>query len=310
MTDKPRLIVDCDPGNDDALALAAALVFGNLAGVTTVFGNWDVDACKRNAEVACNIFGYTGQIVRGAGHPLVNDRPPVSPMQPFSMLESARGYEASSRTCQATALDASDFLRDTADPATWVVATAPLTNLALALRRDPSLTQRIKGLSIMGGSTRVGNVTPVAEFNVWSDPEAAHIVLTSGLPIRMCGLNVTHRVLATMGTVEEVRRLRTRSSRFIAELLAIYIDTYPDAFVGEARAPLHDPCAVLAVTHPHLFEWRNFHVGVELSGTLTRGMTVVDERNPSPNTANVSVAMECNSKAILVKMIEAAESLE
>jgi inosine-uridine nucleoside N-ribohydrolase len=317
MSGKPRLILDFDPGNDDALALAAALVFADLAGVTTVYGNGDVDACLANAQVAANVCGYAGPILRGAPRPLINDRPPASPAQPFSTLASARAWEFSLGANAAPAANASTFLEDAADSATWIVATAPLTNLALALRRDPALAPRIQGISIMGGSMRGGNVTPVAEFNIWSDPEAARIVLTSGASLRLCGLHVTHRVLADKKLVEDIRQLRARSSPFLAELLDIYIDTYPDAFVGEHRAPLHDPCAVLAVTHPHLFEWRNFPVDVELTGALTRGMTVVDERShpsnaerqPSRHPPDVSVAVDCDSRAILDKMVEAAASL-
>lgn len=306
MSGKPRLILDCDPGNDDALALAAAFVFAELAGVTTVYGNGEVGACLRNAQVAAGLFGYSGPLVRGASRPLINDRPPASPARPFSTLESARN---SAPAHASTTPGASAFLSSAAAASTWIVATAPLTNLALALRQDPALAGRIRGFSLMGGSMRAGNVTPVAEFNVWSDPEAARIVLASGAFIRLCGLHVTHRVLASKNLAEEIRRLRTCSSPFLAELLDIYIDTYPDAFVGEDCAPLHDPCAVLAVTHPHLFEWRDLHVDVELAGALTRGMTVIDERNPTPHEPNVSVAVDCDSRAILDKMIEAAAAL-
>lgn len=159
----------------------------------------------------------------------------------------------------------------------WLVAIGPLTNVAMALNRDPGFSSRLAGISIMGGSTGTGNVTPAAEFNIWADPEAADIVFRSGAEIRLAGLNLTHQFKTTDQILETLRATPGAKARFAADLLA-FLHERMFVLTGERRAALHDPCAVLAVTHPELFEFRRRPVAVELDGTLTRGMTVVDER--------------------------------
>lgn len=302
-----RLLHDCDPGNDDAVALLVALAFGELVGVTTVAGNHDVDATTSNAAVACGVFEYTGDIARGAPRPLAGEFAAFAPTKPFSFYNDVNP-ESAHMTTVRTDLDGAGLIIERADAATWLVTTAPLTNVALALQRNPDRTRNLAGISILGGSATAGNITPVAEFNIWSDPEAANIVLASGIPIRMCGLDVTHQVLASKDFCMRIREKNTRCSRFVADLLDVFIDTYPDAFVGEPYAPLHDPCAVLAVTHPALFEWQSAHIEVELTGTLTRGMTVIDQRDKrSKHVLNVQLARACHRDGILAALLEAVE---
>ncbi|HEY0377443.1 MAG TPA: nucleoside hydrolase [Pyrinomonadaceae bacterium] len=300
-----KLLLDCDPGHDDAIALLAAVAFGELVGVTTVAGNCDVGTTTSNARAACQVFGYGGEIVGGAARPLLRELGAFSPMEPFPPAATdGRGPSVRGD------IDAAGFIVERADAETWLVTTGPMTNAALALRRDADLVRHLAGISVMGGSATVGNVTPVAEFNVWSDPEAAHIVLTSGLPIRMCGLHVTHDVLVGKEFVREVRGLGTRAGQFTADLIDTFIETYPDAFVGEPHAPLHDVCAVLAVTHPHLFEWQSAHAAVELTGTLTRGMTVIDQRDASSKQSpNVQLARRADPDGILETIRRAVEAV-
>jgi inosine-uridine nucleoside N-ribohydrolase len=295
-----KLILDCDPGHDDAIAFLVAAAFGRLVGVTTVVGNADVGTTTRNAEQMAAFLGFAGPVIAGAARPLVRDPGPFSPAPFPRYLGPARRASAERES------DAASFIARHADSETWLVATGPLTNVALALRRDPMLCTRLAGVAVMGGSTSVGNVTPVAEFNIWADPEAAHIVLTSQLRVRMCGLDVTHGVLVDHGLANSLRDGRTEREQFVGQLLEIYIDTYPDAFVGQGRAPLHDPCAVLAVTHPHLFAWESLHVAVELNGALTRGMTVIDRRGgPARRSPNVEVATSGDGHGILAAIQEA-----
>jgi inosine-uridine nucleoside N-ribohydrolase len=304
-----KLLLDCDPGHDDAIALLAAIAFSELVGVTTVAGNCDVGTTTSNARAACQVFGYGGEIVSGAARPLLREPGEFARMEQFPPVgEDGRG--AGRGPFVRRDVDAAGFIVERADADTWLVTTGPMTNAALALRKDADLVRRLAGISVMAGSALVGNITPVAEFNVWSDPEAAHIVLTSGLPIRMCGLHVTHDVLVGKEFVQEIRRLDTRPGRFAADLIGTFIDTYPDAFVGEPHAPLHDVCAVLAVTHPHLFEWELAHAAVELTGTLTRGMTVIDQRDTSSKQApNVQLARRPNRDGILETILHAVETV-
>jgi inosine-uridine nucleoside N-ribohydrolase len=298
----PKLILDCDPGHDDAIAFLVAAACGHLVGVTTVAGNAEVETTTRNAKHMAAFLQFKGPVVAGAARPLVREPGPFSPA-PFPDC----GLPLSVGSGQG--LDAAAFIGEHSDPDTWLVATGPLTNVALALRRDPRLFERLAGVAILGGSTAVGNITPVAEFNIWADPEAAHIVLTSHLRVRMCGLDVTDRVLVDLPFVQSVRDLNPERGRFVGQLLESYIETYPDAYVGEGRAPLHDPCAVLAVTHPHLFTWEALHVAVELNGALTRGMTVVDRRSGSArHVANVELAMTGDSQGILAVVRDAVAS--
>ena len=145
-------------------------------------------------------------------------------------------------------------------------AVGPLTNIALALRTAPDLAGKLGGVSIMGGSVGFGNVTPVAEFNIWADPEAADIVFRSGAPLIMCGLNVTHQWMIDKETVHRIREVGGDAATFVADMLTYYGQAYGKKFSGRAEGPLHDPCAVLALSHPELLEFGVRHVSVECAG--------------------------------------------
>ena len=173
--------------------------------------------------------------------------------------------------------DAVGYLLQAAAKDIWIVAIGPLTNLALAIDRDPIWTKRIAGIAIMGGSADVGNATPVAEFNIYADPEAAARVFESDVHVVMCGLNLTHQFHTDDGIAERLRAADAPTARFAAQICDD-IHGRMESLVGRRAAALHDPCAVLAVTHPELIETEARAVAVEVDGTLTRGMTVVDQR--------------------------------
>src|SRR5690606_11974713 len=151
--------------------------------------------------------------------------------------------------------------------------TGPLTNVALALRADPQLADRLLGISIMGGNYGPGNVTAAAEFNIWADPEAAAEVFASGARLGMSGLDLTHQFMMTRTHSDAVRALGTPLATFGADLLVYFSEAYARTFGGEPEGPLHDPCAVLAVTDAGLFTTADYHVAVETQGELTRGAT-------------------------------------
>ena len=186
-------------------------------------------------------------------------------------------FEAPAHDHTVAGDDAVSFLLDAAQPDLWVVAIGPLTNLALAIERDPAWVKRIAGISIMGGSTAGGNVTAAAEFNIYADPEAAARVFASGADIVMCGLNLTDQVQTSDALAAELRTAGAPLARFAAQVFD-FLHGVMEELLGERASSLHDPCAVLAVTHPELFEFAPRAVGVEVEGALTRGMTVVDER--------------------------------
>ena len=269
-----RMIIDCDPGLDDAIALMLAHRHAQLVGITTVSGNAPLEATTENALMLTALLGSEVAVHRGAARPLAGE--PVHAGHVHG--ESGLGDVARvAHDRKPASDDAVGFLLEAVDRDVRVVALGPLTNLALAIERDPTWVDRIAGISFMGGSTAGGNVTAAAEFNVFADPEAAARVFGSGAGITMCGLNLTHQVLTTDPLVERLRAAASPLAQFAAQAFAFLHDRLEE-LAGSRQTALHDPCAVLAVTHPELLETAPRPVSVELEGTLTRGMTVVDER--------------------------------
>jgi inosine-uridine nucleoside N-ribohydrolase len=281
------VIVDCDPGHDDAIALVLAARHTNLLGVTTVAGNAPIERTTRNALIVLDLLGSTAPVHRGAARPLLAPPKHAGYVHGESGLDGAALPEPSR---SETGDDAAAFIVETvrAHEGVWLVPTGPLTNIALALRRAPDLAGRLAGISLMGGSATVGNRTAVAEFNVWADPEAAAIAFGYGGPLVMAGLHLTHTLQTTPERIKALGEIPNTLGPLLADLLGFFADSYVRRHRGFLGAPVHDACAVLALTHPELFTRRAAHVAVETSGELTRGMTVVDQRAlkdvPSPNT--------------------------
>ena len=282
-----RMIIDCDPGLDDAIALILAHHCAEVVGITTVSGNVPLAATTANALMLTAMLGVDTPVHSGAAGPLVG----APTYAPHVRGESGMGdFEPPGHDRTAAGDDAVSYLLDAAESDTWVVAVGPLTNLALAIERDPDWVTRIAGISIMGGSIAGGNVTPAAEFNIYADPEAAARVFASGADLVMCGLNLTHQVETSDALVAELRAAGAPLAHFAAGLLD-YLHGVMAELLGRRATAMHDPCAVLAVTHPELFEVAPRPVAVEVDGTLTRGMTVVDERTGNQGAAaNAGVA--------------------
>lgn len=276
--DRPRIVLDCDPGLDDAIAILTAAHFGELVGITSVNGNVGIDHTTHNALVTAQIAGLDVPVHRGAARPL------VAPAMDAARIHGATGLgdvALPELRRSVASEDAVAFLCDTARSVDdlHLVAVGPLTNVALALRRDPDLRSRLAGLTIMGGGAHAGNVTPVAEFNVWADPEAATIVFREAAPLTMVGLDVTHRVLLGGDEAARMRSAGTPAAEFAAGLLEFAYARCRE--FGLEAAPVHDATAIIAVTHPHLFRRSTHPVAVELHGEHTRGMTVTDVRPPA-----------------------------
>lgn len=304
MASRPKVLIDCDPGLDDAMAIMVAARHAEIVGVTTVSGNVGLDSTTRNAQFVLDLLGVDVPVFRGSSAPIASDPLDAAHVHGSSGLGPVEVPEPA-----AAAPDgAVDFILEAshAHDDLWIVAIGPWTNIALALQRDPSLARRIAGMSVMGGGLDGGNVTPSAEFNVYWDPEAADVVFRSGANLRMAGLNLTHHVLATRAMADSLRAEGHPPALLAADLLDFYLDA---GHLAEAVVPLHDPCAVLAVTHPELFGWRELSVVVELVGTHTRGATVADRRPRAEpagkDTPNVAVA-EPGDTAAAVEAIRAA----
>jgi inosine-uridine nucleoside N-ribohydrolase len=301
---RPAIVLDCDPGLDDAVAIMAAARYADLIGVTTVCGNSSLDNTTRNALAVLELAAVDADVHRGAAAPL------VAPFHSAAHIhgESGLGSTVPSTTRSAASDDASGYLVDVTRERSDVelVAVGPLTNVALAIRRDPHFVHRLAGLTIMGGGAGMGNVTAAAEFNIWADPEAASIVFESGVTVRMVPLNLTTKVLMTSDRIAALRNAATPTASFIADLLDYYSDRQR-ASGSERGGAVHDPCAVLSVTHPELFDFVERRVDVELTGSYTRGMTVVDERQASPERLpNASVAYDANAPEVLSLIVDAA----
>ncbi len=282
---RPRIIIDCDPGHDDAIAIVLAAHTCDLAGITTVAGNAPLERTTHNALVMRELLGIDVPVHSGAARPLL--------AEPFAGadIHGATGLDGAALPAPARPVDSNDattFIIDTCRnrPGTWIVAVGPLTNVALALRRAPDLVDSVAGISVMGGGT-FGNRTAVGEFNIWADPEAAAIVFGYGGPLVMAGLDVTHQFLATAPRIARVDALGGRLATTLAQLLTFFSTSYQSGHDAIAGAPMHDVLAVLALVEPALFDRRRRHVAVETVGELTRGMTVIDERflrsRPSAN---------------------------
>ena len=283
----PRLIIDCDPGHDDAIALVLAHRHADVVGITAVSGNAPLVATTANALMVTALLDVDTPVVSGAAKPLVGDPIHAAGVHGESGLG---GVDRIAHERSAAGDDAVAFLLDNAEPDIVVVAVGPLTNLALAIDRDPTWAKRIAGISIMGGGTDVGNVTRVAEFNIFADAEAAARVFESGAEITMCGLNLTHQFQTSDALTERLRKSGTAKATFAAQIFDDLHDRM-ETLIGHRASAMHDPCAVLAITHPHLLEIEPRAVAVELRGTLTRGMTVVDQRvSRRRDQANTNVA--------------------
>ena len=302
---RPAIVLDCDPGHDDALAIAVAGRHTELLGVTTVSGNVPLPLTTRNALAVVAVLGLDVGVHVGSPRPLVAEPRTAEFIHGASGLD---GPELPATLPEPASHDAVRFIVDTvrARPGqVWLVATGPLTNVALALRAAPDLAGSLAGISLMGGGVPWGNVTPAAEFNVLVDPEAADVVFRSGARIVMAGLNVTHQWMIGPPVVERLRRHGGRVAGFCADLLTFYGAAYARAFSGVAEGPLHDPVAVLALTHPDLFDVTAPHVVIELTGTPTRGMTVADLRGVRQAApANVELLTRIDAAAATEVLVE------
>ncbi|MEV4568680.1 nucleoside hydrolase [Nonomuraea sp. NPDC049421] len=290
------VILDCDPGHDDVFAiwLAAGDPAIDLRAVTTVGGNGRLYHTTYNARVVISLAGIEGvPVAPGADSPMVRLLKPAEWIHGDNALG---GPELPKPTVEADARSAIELIRDTLDAAgepVTIVATGPLTNVAMFARTCPDRLPMIREVVWMGGSTGRGNVTPYAEFNAWTDPEAVAIVLGTGVPFTMVGLNVTHQVLATQEVIARIEAVGNRTAAFGVELLNFFNSTY-ETDQGMPDGPLHDPVAVALVARPGLVTTVRTRVDVELHGTETSGATCVDllgKLNRPPN-ANVATGVD------------------
>jgi inosine-uridine nucleoside N-ribohydrolase len=305
------VILDCDPGHDDmvAIVLAAADPRVDLLAITTVAGNGTLERTTHNARAVCSLAGIRDvPIAAGAPGPLVGRLRTAAHVHGESGLEGAALPQPDVPLANEHAVSLmARLLRESPEPVT-LVPTGPLTNVALLLRTWPDLLPRVREVVLMGGSLGAGNVEPLAEFNVFVDPEAADVVFSSGLPVTMCGLNVTHQALATDVVMDRLRALGTPLAETVVGLLGFFRDRYRELWGLEAP-PVHDPVAVARVIDPALVRCEDAHVAVELHGTHTRGATVCDRFGVRGLAPNAKVALELDAAGFWELVVAAVDRL-
>jgi purine nucleosidase len=307
-----KIILDCDPGHDDAIAML--LAWGNpdidLVGVTTVMGNQSIEKVTRNALAVARVAGITGVPFAQGSH-----RPLVRPVEVAESIHGESGLDGPVLPEPTLALDprhAVDFIIDTvmaSEPGEiTLVPTGALTNIAMAVRKEPRIASRVKQVVLMGGGVNVGNWSATSEFNIVIDPEAAHIVFNESWPLTMVGLDLTHEALATPSVVAAIEAVGTPPARFVGELLEFFGHTYRDQ-QGFEYPPVHDPCAVAFVIDPTVMQTVRVPLDVELTGTLTLGMTVADFRAPAPDDCTTQVARQLDHPKFWALVVDALERI-
>jgi inosine-uridine nucleoside N-ribohydrolase len=287
-----RVVLDCDPGHDDAMAilLAAASPAIDLEAITTVAGNQTLEKVTLNARRVCTVAGIeTVPIAAGCESPMRRNRIVAGAIHGDSGLD---GVDWDAPTVSLDQRHAVELLvelamRHEARPLT-IVAVGPLTNVATALQREPRIAGRIDRISIMGGAIGLGNWTPSAEFNFYADPEAAEVVFASGVPITLVPLEVTHQALATEPILARIATLDSAVARMSDALLRYFSETYERVFGFNAPA-VHDPCAVAAIIDPTIFDARPMNVAIDVASELSLGRTVCDVYGTTGRAPNADV---------------------
>ena len=300
-----RILLDCDPGHDDAIALLLALASPEveLIGVTTVHGNQTLEKTTLNALKVLELAGRTDvPVARGADRPLVRDLVVADHVHGDSGLDGPTLPEPNARPVDE---DAVSFLAERLERGVVLVPTGPLTNVALLLERHPEL--RPERILLMGGAIGLGNVTPAAEFNIWADPEAAARVFASGLDVTMVGLDVTHQAIVGPERVARFRAMG-KIGAVVADLLDFF-SQYHRRTYGWNGSPVHDALAVAHVIRAGVLETADRHVAVETESELCRGRTVVDLYQRTDAVPNVHVAVGVDADAFLDLLDERIASL-
>lgn len=308
MPARRRIIIDTDPGQDDAVAILLALGSPELeaVGITAVAGNVPLKLTEKNARKICELAGRPDiKVFAGAIRPLM--REPVTAEEVHGQT-GLNGPELAEPTMKLQDQHAVDFIVETLmreeSGTITLCPLGPLTNVALALIREPRIAPRIKEIVLMGGGFfEGGNVTPAAEFNIYVDPHAADIVFRSGIPIVMMPLDVTHKALTSAARTQAFRDLGTRVGSATADMLEFF-ERFDEAKYDTDGGPLHDPCVIAYLLKPELFKGRHCNVSVETASELTMGMTVVDWWGVTKRPKNALVMRDIDHDGFFALLVE------
>ena len=313
LTPARPIIIDTDPGQDDAVAILLALASPELQvlAITAVAGNVPLALTTRNARILLELAGRQDiPVYAGAIRPLVR---PLVTAENVHGKTGLDGPDLPEPTMALTPGDAVDFiirtLRERPAGTVTLCPLGPLTNIALALVRAPDIGPRIAEIVLMGGGCfEGGNITPAAEFNIFVDPHAAEVVFKSGVPITMMPLDVTHQVLTTSARVAAIRALGNRSGEVVAQMLEFF-ERFDVAKYQSDGGPLHDPCVIAYLLRPEIFEGRHINVEIETRSELTMGMTVADWWGVTGRTANARFIRKVDADAFFVLLCERLANL-
>ena len=304
-----KIIIDTDPGQDDAVAILLALASPedlDVLGIVAVAGNVPLDLTARNARIVCELAGRPDVLVYAGC-----DRPLRHPLVTAEHVHGKTGLDGPPLPTPKMALEAQDgvdfiieTLRTEPPGSVTLCPLGPLTNIAKALTQAPDIAERCAEIVLMGGAYfEVGNITPAAEFNIYVDPEAAEIIFKSGIPIVVMPLDVTHKALTTKTRVEAFRELGTEPGRMVAEWTDFF-ERFDKEKYGSAGAPLHDPCVIAYLLRPGLFSGRHINVEIETNSELTRGMTVADWWGVTDRAANATFMGDVDADGFFALLTE------
>jgi len=307
-----KIILDCDPGHDDAIAmlLAHGSPAVELVAITTVAGNQTLEKVTANALAVATIGGITGvPIAAGAPVPLVRPQIVAEDIHGDSGMD---GPALPAPTVELDPRHGVDLIIETVmshEPGEiTLIPTGPLTNIAMAVQREPAIVNRVAEVVLMGGGYAKGNTTPAAEFNILVDPEAAAVVFNADWKVTMVGLDLTHQAVATPDIVERFAELGTGPGKFVVDLLEFFGRMYKQA-QGFDAPPVHDACAVAAVIDPTVLVTKPANVVVELTGTYTTGMTVTDFWGRGGVPLRTQVATELDRTKFWNLVVDAIEAV-
>jgi pyrimidine-specific ribonucleoside hydrolase len=307
MSKRIPVILDGDPGHDDAIAwvLAASSPLLDIRLVTSVCGNQTIEKTTYNAGRVLALIGLDVPLAMGRVKPLVAEARVAPSVHGASGLDGPALPEPKKQPVGKDAcVMMAQVLEASAEPVV-LVSTGPLTNVAALLLCYPQLKPKIRAIYLMGGGIRYGNWTPAAEFNILVDPEAADVVFTSGLPITMAGLDVTERALVFPEDFERIRAVGNPVAKVVADWLDFFYDFHRS--IGYTGAPVHDAVAVAALIKPEIMTMQNMYVAIETTGDYCRGMTVGDPLGILQKPANARVILDIDREAFVDLLVEAAE---
>lgn len=309
MTERRKIIIDTDPGQDDAAALMLAFASPaelEILGITTVAGNVPLRLTSRNARIVCELCNRTDVAVyEGADRPIERALVTAEHVHGKTGLDGAVLDEPTMAVMPQHAVDfIIETLRREPEGSVTLCTLGPLTNIGLALKQAPDIAPRIRELVLMGGGFfEGGNITPAAEFNIYVDPQAAEIVFRSGIPLVMMPLDVTHQLMTTKARVARIAALGTRPAKVMVEWLEFF-ERFDEEKYGSDGGPLHDPTVIAYLLKPDLFSGRHCNVEIETQSELTVGMTVVDWWRVSGRKANAQVMRNVDADGFFDLLID------